>query len=118
MHRFERDPILDVAIISELQDLDQGSGFFAELVFEICKQNNGLVAKIQKDSIECEYDSMRFSLHTLKGSSLNVGAVRLGNLAREMEEACHRQDCAAIRAQLQTLVDTNAETVTSLRGLL
>ena len=116
--RFEQEVILDMANIEELQELDQGSGFFAELVGEFNAQNERLLANIRRDGPICNYESLHFSLHTLKGSSLNVGAMRQGLLALYLEDACKREDCATINEYVPMLSAVAVETAEALRSLL
>jgi HPt (histidine-containing phosphotransfer) domain-containing protein len=52
--------------------------------------------------------------HTLKGTSYNVGAVRLGDLAYSLEKAFKAHDMSAVasyRANLQNLADETANEI-------
>lgn len=119
MHaQFDQEPLLDMAIIAELQELDQGSGFFEELTTEFSLQNERLFEEIRRDAQDLNYEQLRFSVHTLKGSSLNLGAMRQAKIAIELEAACKRKDGPEINRRLPLLFEVGEQTVQALRSLL
>lgn len=116
--QFDQEAILDMAVVGELQALDQGSGFFAELVSEIGLQNDQLLHNIHRDMLDYDYVQLHFSFHTIKGSSLNIGARRQGMLALFLEEASKREDCATVNEYVPLLTAVTEETMDALRSLL
>lgn len=66
---------------------DESGEFVAEIIDAFLEQSPGLLESAQEAVAEEDRDRLRFSAHTLKGSSRSVGAVRLGNLAERLERA-------------------------------
>ena len=115
---FEQEAILETTTIGELQALDEGTGFFAELVGEFNAQNQRLVKNIREGALDCDYEQLQFNAHTLKGSSLNVGALRQAKIALLMEEASKAEDCTTVNQYLPALVSVAEETEAALRSLV
>ncbi len=116
--QFEDKPLLNKAIITELWELDAGSGFIQELVVEFNAQNQRLMDEIIRFAEDCDYESLRFSVHTMKGSSFNVGADRQAAVALTIEKACKDEDCETVRQLVPLLKETAGQTEESLRILL
>jgi HPt (histidine-containing phosphotransfer) domain-containing protein len=116
--QFENEPLINEAIITELRELDAGSGFMQELVAEFNMQNQRLMKEIVRLAEDCDYESLRFSIHTMKGSSFNVGANRQGIAALAIENACKDEDCETIQQLVPSLVRIAGQTEDSLRILL
>lgn len=117
-HLFEDEPLLNEETIEELWELDGGSGFMQDLVSEFNLQNQRLVSEIIRAAEDHDYETLRFSVHTLKGSSLNVGACRQAAAALAVENACKEKDTQAISQLAPFLVQIAGQTEESLRLLL
>jgi HPt (histidine-containing phosphotransfer) domain-containing protein len=107
-----------MAKIDELQELDQGSGFFAELVREFNAQNQRLIENLRAGALDCDFDQLRFNAHTLKGSSLNIGALRQAKIARRVEDVSAAEDCATVNQCMPLLEAVAEETQAALRSLV
>ena len=117
-HQFDNEPLINRATITELWELDAGSGFMQELVAEFNMQNQRLMKEIVCLAEDCNYESLRFSIHTMKGSSFNVGADRQGTAALAIENACKDEDCKTIQHLVPLLKNIAEQTEESLRTLL
>ena len=120
-HQFEEEPLLDATTIAELWALDADSGFMQELIREFNHQNRRLMEEISRSAFEsdnCDLEALRFSIHTMKGSSSNVGAFRQAAIALTIEDACKAADCQAIRGLMPALTEIAAATEDALSALL
>lgn len=68
-----------------LRDLDGGSGFFADLVNEYVEQADRLLAEMAAAHNARDATALQFAVHTLKGSSFNIGAEKLGQQCASLE---------------------------------
>jgi HPt (histidine-containing phosphotransfer) domain-containing protein len=68
-----------------------------ELVEVFEDQTRQLVAALQSGQATGNHEAIRKAAHSLKGSSGNLGAVRLAELSRQLEQqAADRKECAGI----------------------
>ena len=67
---------------------------------------------------DCDWESLQFSIHTMKGSSFNVGADRQAALAVTIENACKAKDSDSVQHLVRLLKETAGQTEESLRVLL
>ncbi|MCF7765791.1 MAG: response regulator [Verrucomicrobia bacterium] len=84
----EMDAGLDPAAVAMFKNIAVTSGpqFLYRLKDTFLNDASGLLTRI-KDSVGKEdWESVRSAAHTLHGTSINIGAVRMGNLARKLEK--------------------------------
>jgi HPt (histidine-containing phosphotransfer) domain-containing protein len=77
--------ILNPTTVDMLRDLDGGSGFFADLVQEYVEQADRLLADMSAAHAAQDASALQFAVHTLKGSSFNIGAEMLGQQCASLE---------------------------------
>jgi HPt (histidine-containing phosphotransfer) domain-containing protein len=78
---------IDAATFAELLDMTGGDqAFVDELVDTYLEEGERLVAAIAAAAAAGATDDLVRPAHSLKSSSLNVGALRLGELCRSLEE--------------------------------
>lgn len=122
MARNSELPILDPATLEQLQELIDGTdtSFLTDLF-----ESYLATAKdsIQALRVEADQDVLRRAAHTLKGSSLNVGASRVADLCKRLENQLRGeqpQDMPAqvdqIEHRVQQVHDTYATAITQLAG--
>jgi HPt (histidine-containing phosphotransfer) domain-containing protein len=123
MARNSELPILDPATLEQLQELIDGTdaSFLTDL-FES-------YLSTAKDSIdllrgEVDQEVLRRAAHTLKGSSLNVGASRVADLCKHLENQLRAQPPADMPAQVdqienrvQQVHDSYAQAITQLTSV-
>lgn len=97
---------LNMDTVEVLQEMDQGSGFFAELVGEYARQALDLLADITRGFEQRDEQAIRFAVHTLKGSSYNLGADNVAEVCVQIEAATAKADYAEIEALLPQLEST------------
>ena len=105
--------LLNPATIDMLRDLDDGSGFFVDLIAEYVTQSDRLLGEINVALAACDHRGARFAMHTLKGSSYNIGADQLGELCAAFE----RLDSDDTAGQTELLTDISQTYASSVAAL-
>lgn len=77
--------IIDRAVFDELRTTT-GDDFAQELVDTFAEEAPGLLAQMLDAQAAGKADPFRRAAHSLKSNALTFGAVRLGQLARELEQ--------------------------------
>ena len=78
---------IDAATFAELLDMTGGDqAFVDELVDTYLEEGERLVAAIAGAAAAGDIDELVRPAHSMKSSSLNVGALELGELCRSLEE--------------------------------
>ncbi len=78
------DPLIHAATFAELQD-SAGAEFVAELVGTFLEEAPQMLVELRTALAEGAADRFRRAAHSLKSNSQTFGALRLGELARELE---------------------------------
>ncbi len=76
------DASLDMEVIEQLKDMD-----IVTLVQLYLKQSPEILQKIYKAVEEGDHDRVRKAAHTLKSSSATIGAMRLSQMCKRLEDA-------------------------------
>ena len=66
------------------------SNLASKLIGIYLEQSSGLLDDLAQASQKYDVESVRKVAHTLKSSSINVGALKLSDLCRSMEQACEK----------------------------
>ena len=99
----EVEGLLNMGTVNMLREMDEGTGFFAELVAEYAAQSTGLLGTIHQGIDEGDLDKIGRAVHTLKGSSLNLGAEAVGQLCATLELALRDDDTETVAAHISGL---------------
>ncbi|MGE0408871.1 MAG: Hpt domain-containing protein [Amphiplicatus sp.] len=81
-----------------------------EILDTFWRSCDGLIAELREQLGKGDLDDASRTAHALKGSSLNVGAMRLSLAARGIEDACRAQDPAMAKRRLSNIEMHYAET--------
>lgn len=79
------DQIVDRVVFDELSSTT-GADFVQELVDTFAEEAPGLLAQMRDAQSTGAADPFRRAAHSLKSNALTFGALRLGQLARELEQ--------------------------------
>jgi len=79
------DQIIDRFVFDELST-NTGADFVQELVETFAEEAPGLLAQMWDAQSTGAADPFRRAAHSLKSNALTFGAVRLGELARDLEQ--------------------------------
>jgi HPt (histidine-containing phosphotransfer) domain-containing protein len=100
------DEELDQCALDELRSLDPdgSSGIVTEIIQAYLAESPALIAQLRAAIAAANIDGMTHAAHSMKSSSLTLGAKRVGDLAAEMESngRANRMDgCHALLADLE-----------------
>jgi histidine phosphotransfer protein HptB len=97
---------LDHAALDTLMEMvGNDPSFLAEMIDTFLEDAPGLIADMQTAATSADVDSLRRAAHTLKSNSLTFGAVRLGDLSREIEERAARSQIGDIGELIKLVVE-------------
>ena len=105
-------PLIDMSALDELQLIMEDE--FTEVLQIYLDESISLMTDIHTGFDE-ESDSLLRAVHTLKSSSYNVGAKRLGFIAEKMEALIKIKDIESARSCLDELQETYAQSHTLIK---
>jgi HPt (histidine-containing phosphotransfer) domain-containing protein len=76
--------IIDNDIINELREIGDDE-FLGELINTFISQSDDIIDQIEKSYFENNNTLLSQLSHKLKGSSLNIGAIKLGAISKYLE---------------------------------
>lgn len=84
--------ILDCGVLSKLYEKQRKShsNLASKLIGIYLAQSSGLLDELAQSCQKFDVESVRKVAHTLKSSSVNVGALKLSELCRSMEQGCEK----------------------------
>jgi HPt (histidine-containing phosphotransfer) domain-containing protein len=78
------DTVIDAATFAELQDT-AGAEFVGELVGTFLEEAPQMLAELRAAQAAASADGFRRAAHSIKSNANTFGALRLGEMARELE---------------------------------
>jgi HPt (histidine-containing phosphotransfer) domain-containing protein len=78
------DTVIDAATFAELQDT-AGAEFVGELVGTFLEEAPQMLAELRAARAAASADGFRRAAHSIKSNANTFGALRLGEMARELE---------------------------------
>jgi PAS domain S-box-containing protein len=106
-HSTSKEALLDANVLNELRDIMEDE--FTEVLQLYLDESVSLMSDIHAGFSE-EPDKLLRALHTLKSSSRNVGAMRLGDIAANMEALVKAEDVGSAKVHLDDLQEVFTET--------
>lgn len=113
-------PVFDPRTLEQLSDLidEEDASFLDELFQSYLETASEAIATLRNGE---DHDVLRRAAHTLKGSSLNVGAIRVATVCKELEHElglAQLEDLssrvAAIEAQVSCVRESYPKTIEGL----
>ena len=100
----EAVPIIDEAVLEELRELDdEGGGFFEEVVQAYVQDAPAMADDLRSGISGGDVEKTARIAHSLKTSSLQIGAQGLGELCRQVEEKSRGGSCEGLQALLPAI---------------
>ena len=90
--------------------------FLAEMIDTFLEEAPGLISDMQIAAASADVDSLRRAAHTLKSNSLTFGAVRLGDLSREIEERAAHSQIGDVGELIDLVVEEYPAVAAALKG--
>ena len=105
---------------TKLEEMKDVMGeIFIQLVPAYLEQSDEMIAEMPDLLSSGTIDTLERHAHSLKSSSLNVGAEELGKIARELEGMCRNNDNAELlNEKIIALTDEYAKAKTGLQTYL
>jgi DNA-binding response OmpR family regulator len=116
---FCADPTLDREVIAMFCDRDGGLSTFARsLIQQFIQDAETQVATVRDAVRSRNAEVLKMTAHSLKGSSLTVGAKRLGGLCRKLEEDIDKNPDQLVSPALMAALDQEFVAVRKALGEL
>lgn len=110
-------PVLDTAVIDGLRELggDEDPGLVLELIEMFLDDAPSRLSEMMKGLEVGDLELMTRSVHTLKSSAANMGAMLLSSICKEMEAAAREQDVARYAAMTEACRQAYDRSASALR---
>lgn len=82
----EQDAALSENILSQLSSITPDDGFLINLIDDFIDDSSRHIEELTTALMEARYDRVRQLSHTLTGSALSIGAMKLGNLCASISK--------------------------------
>lgn len=102
----EQAPVIDRETIEMLREMDlatQDSDLLLELIEDFLTYSKTVVTDIERSAQHDEGAALATSAHSLKGASLNIGALVLFQVCDKIELLARNQEVTLAKAQLPML---------------
>ncbi len=112
---------LDIERLDELRELDDpqaGTSYVDRVMTSFLGRADGELADITAAAAAGDAERVGALAHRLVGSALNLGAVPLGEAAREVEDHARAGAMSAVDAALPALAERLADTLDAMRAYL
>jgi len=106
-------PRIDVRTLRRLQD-SAGADFVGELIDTFVEESRGTFADMERALAAGDAELFRRAAHSLKSSARTFGALRLGDLAMELEHLGRANDLGAVSDRLGLAEAECAQATTEL----
>ncbi len=93
---FDSIPSLDISVLHSFDDPEMSADLVNELIEIYLMETTRLLDLIQSDLTAHEWSLVKRNAHTIKGSSGNLGLLRMARLSEELEYGAHTQDTATV----------------------
>jgi PAS domain S-box-containing protein len=107
--------VIDMEKIREIRDI-MGEGF-TRIVDAFVENGSADLARLEEAAAENDLETLYTVAHRLKGSSGNLGATRLSELSRRLEQGSRTHDLVDVREQVRALNQEFGEVHSQLRKL-
>ena len=111
------DSAINFTKLEEMKDV-MGE-IFIQLIPAYLEQSDEMIVEMQELLSSGTIDTLERHAHSLKSSSLNVGAEELGEIARELEDMCRNNDnTELLHEKIIALTEEYAKAKTGLQGYM
>ncbi len=112
----ESAPPLDRTILDEIRSLqgEDAPNLLAELVDAYLVNSRQLIERIHRALAGQDLPDLRKAVHSLKGSSGNLGALKLGELCSEIQGHVEKGDLDAVQAGLPAILAEHERVIAAL----
>lgn len=97
---FDSIPSVDISILHSFDDPDMSADLVTELIELYLIETARLLDSINSSLSDGEWRNAKRSAHTIKGSSANLGLLKLERLSEQLEYGAHTSESALALLQL------------------
>jgi len=108
--------VIDISTFEALKE-SMGADFIGEIVQTYIEETPKLIAQLQEALAKQDCDGFRRAAHSIKSTSNSLGALKFGELARELEMTGRECNLASAPEKVKTLVLDYTEVKQTLEGL-
>ena len=113
----ERAPVIDRETIDMLREMDEitkDGDLLLELIDDFLTHSQVIVSDIHSHAVQEKHHELAATSHSLKGASLNIGALVLFQVCDRIELLARKQNLIEAKAQLPALADAFQLTTAAL----
>lgn len=116
----EQKPLIDWNIVNGLLELgeEEEKSFLKEILDVYKGQYPELLDGIQKAYQQSQAKDMVLNAHSLKGASLNIGALQLAEICREIEMKGRNNDFSGVASLIEKVENTYTQTMEEFKKFL
>lgn len=115
----EKQPLVDMDTINRLKELSEDTPeFLGELVDIYLEQADTLMAQLREAHDKGDAETYKRTAHTLKGSSLNIGALEFAEICKILEHKSLSEDKEDMSGLLEELEIVYPKTIQALKEFL
>lgn len=118
INKKSNNKIINIDRLDELKKLSNDKHFMYELINDFITDSENILSEFEFFSKKNELQKIRRGAHTLKGSSRNIGADAISNIAIKIHEHCMNNKKQELQQQLILLKQCLDETSDSLNQYL
>lgn len=114
------EPVIDPEAITTLRDLnpDDGGEFVREIIAIFIEDTGARISELKTTLVSGDTPTFTRAAHSIKGSSSNVGALRLRTIAERLEKESKTTPLPTLTPQLDDLESAFAEARAELDRLI
>jgi HPt (histidine-containing phosphotransfer) domain-containing protein len=115
-----RSEYIDESVMQEIKDFmgEEGESTIRELIAIYLANTPPMIARIKKDLLENDLESLKAHVHSLKGSSASVGIVGISKTCKMIEELIKIGKIDEISKQFEQIESIYAQVEMDLRERL
>lgn len=116
----EQKQLIDWNIVNGLMELgeEDGKSFLREILDLYVKQYPELFEGMRKGYQQSQAKEMTLNAHSLKGASLNIGALQLAEICREIEMKGRNNDFSGVESLIEEVESIYNQTVEAFNKFL
>ncbi|MGB9696637.1 MAG: Hpt domain-containing protein [Ignavibacteria bacterium] len=116
----EQKPLIDWDIVNGLMELgeEDGKSFVKEIIDLYISQYPELFDGMQRGYQQAQAKEMTLNAHSLKGASLNIGALQLAEICREIEMRGRNNDFSGVDSLIEEVENVYNLTIEEFKKFL
>ena len=109
-------PDIDMATLEELQATTDAE-FVVEIVDAFCEETPQIIVELRESLAKQDWDTFRRAAHSIKSSSMVLGALNLASQAAELEQMARDSKLEDVAAKTDSLAASYDSVQHALKGI-